>query len=736
MDVVCLRDLQADKHVSRAVLLDRLREQQGATHIPEPALLRDVVYLLQGISGTHVRVEYEWQRAQHDGPAGTSEPQQVMRLVFDESTGVIAPPTKDRIHRLAELGQLYMRVKAFVETNQQPTEVRLTTQSLCHFLAQELTQYYALVAQIEADATADAGPDAPPQLTLHRLLQLTRAPLLRMRLMSTIVESCRTVHGGALVSTIHTYTLTGDPFIRQFTSTLLDQVSRPFFHCLSRWIYDGELNDPYGEFFVARRAEESNEHGEEGPDAADVWHHMFVLKSGLLPSFLSEHFARKIFSTGKSLNFIRSSCGDSGWGAMHASLHASGRALRYSDMIGLEHTIDTVFAIASGHLRDLFLRTFRLREHLRAIKEYLLLTKGDFADALMQTLRTSLGRPAHTLYQHNLSAALETAIRASNAQYDDADVLRRLDARSLAFGAGDTGWDTFTLEYRVESPVSAVLDASAMAGYQILFHYLWKIKRVEVTVHDTWTELMKTNQTLLRTRQRAALAPALVAQTRTTLGRLVEMVHFVHQLQGFCELEVIAYSWQKLEQDLGPDDGDLDQLIEAHRAYLQTLINKALLRGGRRGQSDQLADTVRAQLDGVLAFCTAVGELARHLAAELARIASGTQPLASAARTHAHLTDRLDTEHAQFQERMHTMIAVLERHPNLSVRDLARRWNFNVYYRRERAGDRTGVLSSPSRARDAGDLLSSPVRRAVLPRADSHRPRDAGQAASATGPEG
>ena len=35
------------------------------------------------------------------------------------------------------------------------------------------------------------------------------------------------------------------------------------------------------------------------------------------------------------------------------------------------------------------------------------------------------------------------------------------------------------------------------------------------------------------------------------------------------------------------------------------------------------------------------------------------------------------------------MIAVLERHPNLSVRDLARRWNFNVYYRRPRDTDAT-----------------------------------------------
>ena len=53
-----------------------------------------------------------------------------------------------------------------------------------------------------------------------------------------------------------------------------------------------------------------------------------------------------------------------------------------------------------------------------------------------------------------------------NAQSDDPDVQRRLDARVLEFSGSETGWDTFTLEYRVDSPVNTVLDAGAMAQYQ------------------------------------------------------------------------------------------------------------------------------------------------------------------------------------------------------------------------------------------------------------------------------
>ena len=45
--------------------------------------------------------------------------------------------------------------------------------------------------------------------------------------------------------------------------------------------------------------------------------------------------------------------------------------------------------------------------------------------------RPGLSKPSNTLYRHNLTGTLEAAIRASNAQYDDPDILRRLDVRLL-----------------------------------------------------------------------------------------------------------------------------------------------------------------------------------------------------------------------------------------------------------------------------------------------------------------
>jgi len=144
---------------------------------------------------------------------------------------------------------------------------------------------------------------------------------------------------------------------------------------------------------------------------------------------------------------------------------------------------------------------------MKALKGYLMLGHGDFADHLMESLgynlicqkhdkdltllfySPSLIRPAHSLYLHHLTTNLESAIRSSNAQNDSAEVLRRLDARMLDHTDGEIGWEVFTLVYKVDAPIDTILDPDAMIQYQRLFNHLWKMKRVNSEVNGGWTRL-------------------------------------------------------------------------------------------------------------------------------------------------------------------------------------------------------------------------------------------------------
>lgn len=61
-------------------------------------------------------------------------------------------------------------------------------------------------------------------------------------------------------------------------------------------------------------------------------------------------------------------------------------ALQYSDISGLERSIDSAYRLASDRLFEVFIAKFKLLDHLSALRNYLLLGYGDFADQLMETL--------------------------------------------------------------------------------------------------------------------------------------------------------------------------------------------------------------------------------------------------------------------------------------------------------------------------------------------------------------
>jgi gamma-tubulin complex component 3 len=171
-------------------------------------------------------------------------------------------------------------------------------------------------------------------------------------------------------------------------------------------------------------------------------------------------------------------------------------------------------------LFDVFFEKFGLLMHLRALKNYMFLGHGDFADALMESLGSALlhvhipsmqfystvyvahspnlSRPANILYRHNLTAKLEEAIRSTNAQNDPSEVLRRLDARMLEYTHGELGWDVFTLEYKVDAPINTVLDSDTMIKYLKVFSHLWKMKRVEGTLTTTWMRIAGGSRTFFR----------------------------------------------------------------------------------------------------------------------------------------------------------------------------------------------------------------------------------------------
>ena len=119
----------------------------------------------------------------------------------------------------------------------------------------------------------------------------------------------------------------------------------------------------------------------------------------------------------------------------------------------LHEAIEHCYRETSHLVLDTMFRRYKLMDHVSAMRKYLLLGQGDLIRYLLELLDEELNQPATNLYPHNLAGILESAIRATNTQFEDPDILERLDVRLLDVQPGDLGWDVFSLDYKVQGPI-------------------------------------------------------------------------------------------------------------------------------------------------------------------------------------------------------------------------------------------------------------------------------------------
>jgi gamma-tubulin complex component 3 len=544
--------------------------------------------------------------------------------------------------------------------------------------------------------------------------------------------------GGQLISLIHGYSSShGDPFVGNFAEKLLSHITRPFYDMLRHWIYDGELSDPYKEFFVIET--EFRPSADPRRIASSVWEDKYKLDDEMIPSFITQDFAKKVFLIGKSLNFIRYGCGDSAW--VEAYSKETSKELRYGDTARLENSIDEAYKTTMARLIHLMDTKFKLFEHLRALKKYLLLGQGDFIALLMESLASNLDRPANSQYRHTLTAQLEHAIRSSNAQFDSPDVLRRLDARMLELSHGEIGWDCFTLEYKIDAPVDVVITPWGSTQYLKVFNFLWRVKRVEFALESTWRRFMTGARGVL-----GSVEDKVGSDWKLARCVVAEMIHFVCQLQYYILFEVIEASWDQLQTAISKPGCTLDDLIEAHTKYLNSITHKGLLGSSSTSRSSssstkQPDESFLAQLhqilkimlnykdavDGLYSFSVAEFTRRQELNAKIeTRTARGQwgvtehdfnnpSPFLSnkenanlTADDHmlASLQTRLRDLSADFRARLNILLGDLAYQPDVDMRFLGVVMNFNDVYepvkkgRREKTSATAAGASSSTRDRD------------------------------------
>ena len=465
-----------------------------------------------------------------------------------------------------------------------------TSQAFSYAVSKELAEYYRLMAVLESRATGqrEGDPNADGgALTLRRLSVWLTEAARKMRILAVLVDSISHLKGGALASALYAHSRTGmafslyiqhcssdgagEPFAQTFIMRLLRKVSMPIFNMIKTWVFEGEFTDPHREFFVV-----DNVNGQIASHGFDLWRMGYTINQFMLPEFLTPKLAEKILRAGKSINFLRSRCGDVEWVQERAASSSTTDAVSYTNLEALQALVEDASSKVDRRLIKIMTQKYALPVHFKALRRYILLNQGDFVQALLDCLRPELDKEMSKISDAAVMGYIRTAIHSSDAMYDDEDVLDRLCMKKLGTFTTQTGWDVFALDYRIDpsSPLSAVIPPATMVEYQQVFRLLWKLKKTEGNLNECWKGL--------KCISRGANRPDLGMGKRVRELLLMafnlrsKLAHFCINFQHYVMFEVLEGAWKDFTSTADKAE-DLDALICAHDAYMQSILSKCLL---------------------------------------------------------------------------------------------------------------------------------------------------------------
>ena len=590
----------------------------------EKSLVQDLVLIVQGEDGKYIKF------------SGDTE-NETLQFVLPLGTH-LSVPIHDIVMHVGEIGFLFRVIRRRVDSVNHETDGQVA-QNMCTAIIREIDNYYrSLVTLRGYDNREDIDDDGHENLTLRTIFAWVECEKPRFRWLARLCEETRSMVGGEIIAHLQkrrgSY-ISGD--IRDMMSRLIASTAAPINRMLIRWVSEGVVMDPGKEFFIMEDPKIAGMKGtsaystaamiEDGSvftglagtannaSAASnrIWWGLFRVRKEQLPGFVDTKLAQKALMAGKSIAFLRRCCSDSTWvdqyhAPMVTSLTSGSKKLFEADTKFdknlVRELIEKTKESASRRLKELFFEKFDLSHHFGAIKNYLLLSQGDFAQALMDGLASVLDGDG-TMLTTNLTGIVDIALQGSSSFNEeiDQDILERLDVQIMSQSDQScVGWDVFSLTYRVEdAPLNTVFSRKVMDAYLLIFRFLWKLKRIDHLMSDAYMNLRTLEARRRRLRGYVGESEEVAKGLRRILNRIhflrMKMTHLVQNIEHYCTVEVLEGSWTILEKEMAAA-ADLDGMIYAHSKYLTAIKDRTLL----SERSRYVARELDAVLDTVIKF--------------------------------------------------------------------------------------------------------------------------------------
>lgn len=555
--------------------------------------------------------------------------------------------------------------------------------ALANGISEVLSIYRSAVLQVEQNLLADPVP------VLASVTQgLNKFEVLMPPLHALVLEVEREdVRGGRLLNLLHRKCHCGVPELQACMQRLLWHGHQVMYRQLAAWMVYGILQDQYGEFFISRQHGGDMSDGSQQSDLAieqstwnapedtklSDWHTGFHVFLDMLPDYIQMRVAESILFVGKAVRVLRnpSPSFQSQKAGPHQQSRASNRlqgvtgsfsfqkesflagrpshdakllpqseADKIAAMLqelkdmpefhkrSFECAVDSIRTIAATHLWQLVVVHADLNGHLKALKDYFLLAKGDFFQCFLEESRSLMRLPPRpSTAEADLKVPFQQA--AIKTIGDDDKYFTRVSLRMPSLGSTSTnhgdisrskmtrdgslgslsntygnssagpsldGWDGIALEYSVDWPLQLLFTREVLSKYCKVFQYLLRLKRIQLELEKSWAEAMQQDHAD-SARERKDRTNSLISQQRRQqrmpMWRVRQhMTYLITNLQFYIQVDVIESQWNLLQERVEASE-DFTELVRFHQEYLSALISQSFLDIG----------SVSRILDSIIKLC-------------------------------------------------------------------------------------------------------------------------------------
>ncbi|KAL4227566.1 Gamma-tubulin complex component 4 [Mactra antiquata] len=534
---------------------------------------------------------------------------------------------EEQLNYLCRLGTHYSYLNAFIKkygsgislpsqgVKNSDVLSGLYLKAFCSGLDKVLDGYRTCILELESDIMKD------PKLSVsHLVCQLQQYQMLFPAMVALVEQvSSHKAKGCYILDMIHRHSETGHPLVKDVLTRVLHVCHGVLFKHLCSWLLYGYVYDPYEEFFIQSRKAGSHDQSHvqtnqsvvddddlgimgvtgrqlqkllklDNPDPVTTQSHLFTVQANLLPGYIPLRVANKILFVGESIQMFQ----DKGKTAVKhgrgnilegkqdqfaKDLHSLSQELPFNNM-KFESLVNDIRTVVAEVLWKILVEDADLLHHLRIIKDFYLLGRGELYLAFIDSAQHLLRVPATATTEHDVNAAYLRSAR--NVLFHDETLLQRFrlsvkaapkqQKKDSSSSSGSSqcstvvepGWSSLALNYTVQWPLHIFFTPNVLEKYNRIFRFLLVVRRTQLDLQQCWSIQMSRK---IQDKDRAEI---LKWQLRNHMSFLVD------NLQYYLQVDVIESQYGILIEKIN-STRDYEAVKLAHEHFLSALLSQCFV---------------------------------------------------------------------------------------------------------------------------------------------------------------